>query len=112
MQGYHRQLHGKSDKKAEHDGKFRTAAEPGAQEFRVLKSVNASGLMVNEVQRENRDQHQQATTLGEQEKLGPRVHAPLVAPDDDEEIHRDEHEFPGKVEQEKIHRQEHARDSG
>ena len=112
MQGYDRQFHRKGDKEAEHDRKFRAAAERCAQEFRVFEGVNAGGLMVKEVQRQNRDQHQQAAALREQEKLRRRVHAPFVAPDDDEEIHRDEHQFPGEVEQEQIHRQEHAHDSG
>src|SRR5208337_3649919 len=109
--GYHRQLHRKGDKKTEHDGKFRATAELRAQEFRILEGVNASSLMVEEVQRQNRDQHQQAAALREQEKLGPRVHAPFVSPDDDEEVHRDQHQFPGKIKEEQIHRQEHAYDS-
>ena len=68
--------------------------------------------MMQEVQRQDGDQHQQPAELREEEKLHGGVHAALVAPDGDQEVHRDQHQFPGEVEQEQIDRQEHAGDAG
>ena len=67
--------------------------------------------MVDKVEGQDGDQHQQSAALREQEKLHGRINAPLVAPDDDEKIHRDQHQFPGEIEQEQVDRQEHAHDS-
>ena len=40
------------------------------------------------------------------------VDAALVTPDRDQEVHRDQHQFPDEVEQEQIERQEDAGDAG
>src|SRR5215470_13548607 len=55
--------------------------------------------MVDKVKRQDGDQHQQSAKLGEQEKLYGRVDASLVAPYNDEKIHRDQHQLPGKIEE-------------
>src|SRR5215510_4375040 len=67
--------------------------------------------MVDKVERQNSDQHQQSAQLREQEKLHGRVDAPLVAPYDDQKIHRDQHQLPGEVEEKQVERQEYTRDS-
>ena len=67
--------------------------------------------MVDKVERQDRDQHQQSAELCEQKKLHGRVDASLVAPYDDEKIHRDQHQLPGEIKQEQVERQEHADDS-
>src|ERR1700687_6267899 len=66
---------------------------------------------MGEVESQDRDQHQQPTELSEEEELRRRVHPPLMAPDRDQEIHGNQHQFPCEVEQEQITRQEHAGDS-
>ena len=50
--------------------------------------------------------------MGKEEELHGGVHAVLVAPDGDEEVHRDQHQFPGEVEQEEIDSEKHAGDAG
>src|SRR5260370_33170458 len=67
--------------------------------------------MVDKIERQDGDQHQQSAELCEQEKLHGRVDAPLVAPYDYEKIHRDQHQLPGEIEQEQVDCQEHAHDS-
>ena len=57
---------------------------------------------------ENRQQHQHAAAHRVQNELDRRVDAALVAPDPDEEVHRDEHRVPEDVEEEQIERDEHA----
>src|SRR5215467_13712935 len=66
--------------------------------------------MVDKVERQDGDQHQQSAELGEQEKLYGRVDASLVAPYNDEKIHRDQHQLPGKIEKKQVNRKEHAHD--
>src|SRR5262249_7107253 len=67
--------------------------------------------MVDKVERKNSDQHQQPAQLREQEKLHGRIDASLVAPYDDKKIHRDQHQFPGEIEEKQVEGQKHARDS-
>ena len=78
----------------------------------VVEGVDAGRATVHDIQRHDRDQHQQAADLREQEELDGRVDAALVPPDPDEEVHRDEHQLPEEVEQEEIEREEHADDAG
>ena len=111
MERDHRKLHRKRDKKAQHDPHRRMRIERRAQQFRVLECIDARGAVMRKVQGEDRDQHQQAAELGEQEKLRRGVHAALVSPDGDEKIHRDQHQFPGEVEKKQIDREEDADDS-
>ena len=64
---------------------------------------------MDEDQRDDRDQHQKAAHLGEDEVLDRRVHALLVTPDGDQEIkHPDQHHLEEEVEQEQVEREEHA----
>ena len=49
------------------------------------------------------DQHQHRAGHGVQEELHGRVDAPLVSPDADQEIHRDQRDFPENVKQEQVH---------
>ena len=67
--------------------------------------------MVHKIKRQDRNQHQQSTQLREEKKLHRRVDASFVAPYDDEKIHRDQHQFPGKIEEEQVEGQENADDS-
>ena len=67
--------------------------------------------MVEKIECEDGDQHQQSAALRKQEKLHSRIDASLVAPYDNKEIHRDQHQFPSEIEEEQIDCQEHAHDS-
>ena len=65
-------------------------------------------LLVNEDEHQDRDQHDEAAALGEDEELDRGVEAMLVAPQRDQKIHRHQHQFPEEEEQEQIERQEYA----
>ena len=111
MQRHHGQLHREGDKETKHDPKLGAGTQLRAQQFRIFEGVNARRLVVDKVECQDGDQHQQSAALRKQEKLDGRVDAPLMAPDDNEEIHRDQHEFPGEIEQEQVDRQEDTCDS-
>ena len=110
MERKHRQLHREAQKHAEHHQECRAAREGRIQEVRVLERVNACRLVVGEDQRQDRDEHQQAARLREDEEFDRGVDAALVAPDGNKEIHGHEHQFPGEIEQEQVHGQENADD--
>ena len=57
---------------------------------------------------EDGKQHQDGTSHRVQEELDRGIQAARAAPDADQEVHRDEGEFPEDVEQEQVLRQEHA----
>ena len=83
-----------------------------AQQIGVGEGVNARGVSVGEVERQDGDQHEQAARLREEEELDGRVDPPLVAPDGDEEVHRHQHHLEEEVEEEQVERQEHAGEAG
>ena len=64
-----------------------------------------------EVEHQNCDQHQNATCERVEKELDRCVLAAWSAPDADEKIHRQQHDFPEYVEQEEVERQEHAEHS-
>ena len=73
------------------------------------QSVALSWLQIAvEVQHQDGDQHQHAADQRVQEELDRRIFAPRPAPDADQEVHRQQHDFPEHVEQEEIERHEHA----
>jgi hypothetical protein len=110
VERHHRQLHRERDEEAQHDPQRRPRRERGSQQLLVLVGVDARRLVVEEVQGEDGDQHQEAAHLREDEELHGRVEAPLVPPDGDQEVHGHEHQLPGEVEEEEVHRQEDAGD--
>src|SRR5262249_40161620 len=57
---------------------------------------------------DDRDQHQHRPGHRVEEELDGRVDAPLVAPDADQEIHRNKAHFPEHVEEEQVERYENA----
>ena len=61
---------------------------------------------------DDRDEHQHAAGHRVEDELDRGVDAPLVAPDPDQEVHRDEHRVPEDVEEEQVERDEHAEHRG
>src|SRR3989338_8958172 len=61
-----------------------------------------------EVEREDTQQHEQAAEQGIEEELDGGVLFLGTAPDADQEVHRDQREFPEHVEQEEVQGDEHA----
>ena len=102
------QLDREGDEKAEHEPEGDGGAHFGAEQRQVVEGEMAGRALVDEDQHQDRDQHEQAAALGEDEELDRGVEAMLVAPQRDQEIHRHQHQFPEEEEQEQIERQEHA----
>ena len=67
---------------------------------------------MREIQRQDAQQHEHAARECVQEKLDGGVEFPGSAPDTDDEVHRDQHEFPEHVEEEEIEGQEYADHAG
>ena len=65
------------------------------------------GLLAEEHQGQDADQHQGRAEHRVDEELEGGVDPPLVAPPADEEVHRDEHDLPEQEEHEQVERQEH-----
>jgi hypothetical protein len=71
----------------------------------MVRDVEGVGLDAEE---QNGNQHQNGTSHGVKEELDRGIHAARSTPNTDEEVHRDEGEFPEDVEQEEILREEDA----
>jgi hypothetical protein len=112
MQRQRRQLHQEGDQEAPHDQGRRRPFQRRPEQPGVVEGEVAAGAAVGEVERQDRQQHQQAAGLGEDEELRGRVDAPLVPPDRDQEIHGHQHQLPEEVEQEEVEGGEHADDPG
>jgi hypothetical protein len=66
---------------------------------------------MGKVQGQDRNQHEQATELGEKEKFYRGICAVLTPPDSDQKVHGDEHQFPREVKKKEVEREEDAEDS-
>ncbi len=108
VQRHGRQLHGEGGEEAQHEPGRRGQRQVRAQQAQVVEGVDAGLAAVDDVQREDGDQHEQAADLGEQEELDGRVDAPLVPPEGDQEVHGDEHHLEEEVEEEQVEGEEHA----
>src|SRR6185437_7744014 len=108
MEGYDRQLDRERDEKSQHDPECRGWRQDGIHQVEIVEGEDTAAAVMGKYQRQYRQQHQQAASLGEDEKLDRCVTAVLVAPDSDHEIHRHQHQFPEKEEEEQIERKEYA----
>jgi hypothetical protein len=63
---------------------------------------------MNPGQPDDGNQHEHAARHRVENELHGRVDAPLVAPDTDEEVHRNQDEVPEHVEEKQVERGEHA----
>ena len=61
-----------------------------------------------EVQHQDGDQHQHAAEQRVEKELDRRIFTPWSAPDADQEVHRQQHDFPEDVEQEEVEGQKDA----
>ena len=112
VHGERRQLHGEGGEEAQHEPGGRGRRHRRAQQLRVVEGEGARGALVDEVQGQDGDQHQQAADLREDEELDGGVDAALVAPHRDEEVHGHQHHLPEEVEQEQVEGQEDAGQAG
>ena len=73
-----------------------------------LHQVESAGGVIEP---EDADEHEDRAGHGVEHEFNGGVDAALVAPDADEQGHRDEHDFPEEEEEEKVEREENADDA-
>ncbi len=99
------------DRKGEEEGEERQAGQQHVVGVRLralgLDDVEAAG---NEVDREDRQQHEDRAGHGVEEELDCRVLGPVfrLAPNPDQEVHRHEADLPEHVEEHEVERDKHA----
>ncbi len=105
-----RNFNGKSKVETQEDPHLKTESQIRAllYDFRVVKGVRL-GV---EVERQKRDQHENASEQRKKEKFNGRIFLLGSAPDPDQEIHRNQCELPKHIEQEEIKPQKHADHAG
>ena len=84
------------------------ARDYGIGKFYDVDAGIAHLVLMENGQRNDGDQHQQAAQLREKEKLCCGVDPPFVAPYAAQEVHRHEHQLPEQIEDEQVRSQEHA----
>ena len=77
-------------------------------ELQQIEAVGAGRRLVQPRQADDGDQHQHAAGHRVEDELDRGVDALVVAPDADQEVHRDQHEVPEDVEEEEVERAEDA----
>jgi len=114
VERHHRQLHREGDEEAQHQDVLGGQGHLGFQQIGVVEGNHARAVEVDQDQTEDRHQHDQAGSLGEDEELGRRVDPGFLAvrrtmtPERDEEVHRHQHHFPEEEEHEQVEGEEHA----
>ena len=109
-----RDLDGKGEREGEEEPALHLRRELQAVEVEQVEArePRRARLGIGPRQADDGDEHQDAPRHGVEHELDGGVDAPLVAPDPDEEVHRDEHRVPEDVEQEQVDRDEHAEHGG
>ncbi len=103
------------DRKGHEEGKEEQHLRPRRKmESRALqrqlngRQVKRAGQVIKP---QDADQHERRAEHRIDEEFHRGINPPVVAPDADQERHRDQHHFPEKEENEKVQRQEHADDA-
>ncbi len=113
MEGKHGNLDCKGQGESAKEPVLRSDRKAKLVEFQKIKGIVPGCLSMNEIHDEDRHKHQNASHHGVKKELDRGVHPPLwVSPDPNQEIHRNEHDFPENVKQDQIEghqRPHHAR---
>jgi hypothetical protein len=67
---------------------------------------------MHEIQRDDRNEHEYRSDHRVEDELDRRINPPLSSPYSDEEVHRNQHDFPKHIEEEEIERGENAEHAG
>ena len=100
-----------SDKESEEEKRFRA---PRQNESASLEGILDRGQVESAggvVEPNDADEHQDRASHRVEDEFDGGVNAAVVAPDADEQVHRDEHHFPEEEEEEKVEREEDAYDA-
>ncbi len=103
MQRKERKLDGKGQEKCAEQPELRIQREPGVDQFVQVRRWPAPlCLGMQQVQGDDRQQHQQRTEHGKEKELDRGIDSAAMPPDADQEKHRDQHDLPEQVEQSQI----------
>jgi hypothetical protein len=104
-----RHLDRECEREREEEPELRAHRDLEGVEPQQVEGVGAAGpLGVHPREAQDGDQHEHAASHRIEDELDGGVDAPVVAPDPDQEIHRDEHCVPEHVEEEQVERDEHT----
>ena len=78
---------------------YQRVASQRLNQDRIVERADAGGLLMDKVERDDTDQHQQRPDRGIDEKLDCRIDAPLAAPNANQEEHRDQRCFKEQIEE-------------
>ena len=117
VEGEHRHLDGEADEEGQgHEGLVALGLLGNHRGHRMEAGqgevIDARGLVLQEVDGQERHQHQHRAGQGVEEELDGRIQLLGAAPDADEEVHGDQHHFPEEVEEEHVLGDEDAQHGG
>jgi hypothetical protein len=104
-------LDGEGEKKRREEPRRRGMDDGGPGEGRQGEGIDPGLVAVDEIDPDDRQEHQERAGQGVEEELHSRVDPPAVPPDADQEEHRDQHNLPEKVEEEEVEGQEDPHDA-
>ncbi|MEZ5284323.1 MAG: hypothetical protein R2712_05840 [Vicinamibacterales bacterium] len=107
-----RHLDRKGDGKGEEEPVLRVERDVERVEPEQVEAVFTRGRVVHPREADDGHQHQHAAGHRVEDELDRGVDALVVAPDPDEEVHRDEQDVPEDVEEEEVERTEDADHGG
>ena len=81
------------------------------EQFREGKGVDSGCLAMNQVETDDRQQHEERAANGKQEEPQCRLDPLPLSPDTDEEKQGDQHHFPEQVEKKQVEGQKYPQDS-
>lgn len=112
MERERREFDGKADEQQDERGDLHLLAEEAAVTGHVGQGDQAELAAAVEVEHQHGDEHQHTTQQRVQEELDGRVLATRSTPDADQEVHRQQHDFPEDIEEEEVERHEDAEHAG
>ena len=102
MEWEHWNLDGEPDEEGQEDPELQVNRQGKLVERKDIKRSDTGLLEVVIVQGNDTEQHQDAAQEGIKEELDGGIQAPVAAPDPDQEVHGDQHDFPEDIEQDEI----------
>ena len=111
MEREERNFDGERYEKREEEKRFRAARKQKRAGLEGLLNDRQIKAARGVVEPEDADQHEDRASHRVQDEFYGGVNATVVAPDADEQVHRYEHNFPEKEEEEKVEREENADDA-
>ena len=119
MEGEHRHLDGEAEEKSEEDPELQRGRDQVSNVVilqhrervavpQPLDVQEGDAPVIEEVERQDRQQHEHRSGQREEEEFDRRVQLSRPAPDADDEVHRHEHYLPEHVEEEEVQRAERA----